>query len=270
MENLGNIPKILYKYRSWGDPYHQRLLKDREVFMASPANLNDPFDASLPFRYDPTEMTPDNITKKLLQQGRLAWPGISEEELHQRAFNEQQSGKFEDDSYWKDFHEQNKIALHATFGLLSLTTQNDNLLMWAHYANCHKGFCIGLDSHVLYEAVGGSIGPVTYHENFPFMPLFGKADESVKTMIRLLNTKSPHWAYEKEFRLTKAEAANRPYTLPVEAITEIVLGCNMSAEERKEIIELADVKLPHTKIFEARTSLESFKLDIHPTAMIRA
>ncbi|ASU34260.1 DUF2971 domain-containing protein [Mucilaginibacter xinganensis] len=268
MKYLDNIPDTLYKYRVWSDDYHKRLLNNNEVFFASPANLNDPFDASLPFRYDPKEMIPENITRKLLETGRRAWPDISDEELHRRAFEEQRSGKFEGDAYWKEMHDQNKAALHKTFGLLSLTTKNDNLLMWAHYANCHKGFCVGIDSHILYETVGGAIGPVIYNENFPFMPLFSKAGEEVQPIVQMLNTKSPHWGYEDEFRLTKAEAANKAFILPANAITQVILGCNMDANDRKSIIDVIDNKLPHVQIFEAKTSLESFKLEIHTTGKI--
>ena len=53
------------------------------------------------------------------------------------------------------------------------------------------------------------------------------------------------------------------FTLPPEAITEVVLGCNMPADQRKEIIGVLDEKLPHVKIFDATTSLEHFRLDIN-------
>jgi hypothetical protein len=42
----------------------------------------------------------------------------------------------------------------------------------------------------------------------------------------------------------------------------------MNQVERAAILELADAKLPNAKIYEARTSLESFKLYIHATMRI--
>lgn len=265
---MQDIPKTLYKYRVWGDPYHQRLLTHKEVFLASPANLNDPFDASLPFRYDPSEMTPANITKKLLEQGRDIWPEISEEELHSRAFREQSSGKFESDAYWKDEHERSKGELHNKIGLLSLTTNTNNQLMWAHYANSHKGFCVGINSKILFDSVGGTIGRVSYREDFPFMPLFPEGLDSIKTMVEMLNTKSPDWSYEDEYRLSRSGASNRPFELPHDAITEVILGCRMSMQDREEIIKTLDEELPHIRIFQAEISLTAFKLDVHETAKI--
>ncbi|MNK65760.1 hypothetical protein D3C87_850620 [compost metagenome] len=269
MNYLDNIPKVLYKYRVWNNTLHQRLLTENEIFLASPANLNDPFDASLPFQYDPSLMTKENITRKLLEQGRLIWPDISDEELHDRAFKEQSSGKFEDGSYWKDQHEKTKADLHKTIGLLSLTTHPDNLLMWAHYANCHSGFCVGLDSNILFEVIGGTIGPVTYVEDFPLMSLFPEDGESVKHMVKMLNSKSPHWTYENEYRLTKSESANKAYELPSEAIKEVVLGCKMRQDDMTAIIEVMDSKFPNARIFEAKTSLESFTLNLHEAVSIK-
>lgn len=270
MKYLQGIPETLYKYRVWDNKFHKRLITENEVFLASPASLNDPFDASLPFRYDPSVMTKENIFIKLLQQGRLIWPNASEEELHQLAYTEQQSGKFEDDTYWKDQHENAKAELHKTFGLLSLTTHPDNLLMWAHYANCHRGFCVGISSKILYDVVGGSIGPVNYIEDFPLMPLFPEEGQDVIHMVKMLNSKSPHWRYEDEFRLTRSQAANMAFTLPTEAITEVILGCNMSTSDRAEIIGVVDSKLPSAKIFESVTSLEKFRLNINSANLIKA
>ncbi len=265
MNYLEGIPKTLYKYRSWSSEFHKTLLSGNEIFLSSPADLNDPFDASLPFRYKQEEMTPDNIYKKLIEVGRREWPDMSEQELQELAFERQNSGVFENGDYWKEQHARSKESMHKSFGIFSCTTKNDNLLMWAHYADCHRGFCVGLDSEILYDTVGGVIRPVNYAESFPVMPLF---EQKTSYMIEMLNTKSPEWGYEDEYRLTKSGASNKPFQLPNEAIKEVVLGCNMSHEHRKEIIEVLDSKLPHVEIFEAKTSLEYFKLDIFKTTRV--
>ena len=260
MKYLEGIPETLYKYRSWDSKYHQSLLTENEIFLASPANLNDPFDASLPFRYDQAEMTPENVFRKLVEIGKINWPEKTDAELHEIAYKRQNSGVFESGDYWKEQHAESKASMHKTFGILSTTTKNDNLLMWAHYADCHRGFCVGLDSKILFESIGGTIGRVNYADSFPMMPLFGQNSHH---MVKMLNTKSPEWEYEDEYRVTKGNASNVAFTLPPEAITEVVLGCNMPADQRKEIIGVLDEKLPHVKIFDATTSLEHFRLDIN-------
>jgi hypothetical protein len=88
-------------------------------------------------------------------------------------------------------------------------------------------------------------------------------------MVRMLNTKSPHWNYEDEYRLTKHGASNKAFTLPSEAIVSVVLGCNMNFDDRKAIIQVVDDGLSKCQIYEARTNLESFKLDINGTVKIK-
>jgi hypothetical protein len=266
MKYLEGIPETLYKYRSWGMKFHKSLLNDQEIFLASPANLNDPFDASLPFRYKQEELTPENIYKKLIEVGRKNWPDMTERELQEMAYKRQQSGVFENGEYWKEQHAQSRDSMHKTFGILSCTTKNDNLLMWAHYADSHRGFCVGMNSEILFNTVGGAIGRVNYADSFPTMPLF---DQNTSYMVEMLNTKSPEWSYEDEFRLTKGGASNKAFQLPKEAITEVIFGCNMSEQDRKEIIEALDSKLPHVKIFDATPSLEHFTLDISEAKKIK-
>jgi len=38
------VPDITYKYRSWNDPYHKKILTENEIYFASPNKLNDQKD----------------------------------------------------------------------------------------------------------------------------------------------------------------------------------------------------------------------------------
>ncbi len=85
------------------------------------------------------------------------------------------------------------LALTAsTFGVLCFSERKDDLLQWAHYADRHKGICLGFD-----VAEDEKFGPVKYRrERLPFPQ---KLDQ--KFMRKLLSTKSVHWRYEKEWRV---------------------------------------------------------------------
>ena len=45
-------PDVLYKYRVWEHDYHKRILTEDEIYFASSADFNDPFDCAIPIRYD--------------------------------------------------------------------------------------------------------------------------------------------------------------------------------------------------------------------------
>lgn len=258
---MDGIPEILYKYRDWNDNYHQGLLKENELFLASAGQFNDPFDVSLPFRYREADLTPENLFLKLIESAKNMHPDYSDQQLHHMCFERQNSGAFDDGQYWREHHEGFKERMHAIFGIVSLTTKNDNLLMWSHYANSHRGFCIGLDSEMVFNEVGGTITPVFYDETFPEIPLFGNP---VAGMIQILATKSTHWGYEDEYRLMKINAAKSTVTLPDEAFKEIILGLNMNEDSRKEIIQLVRARFPNMKIYQSQMNEDEFKVNIIP------
>lgn len=260
MKFLENIPDILYKYRIWEDDYQKRILTDNELFFASADLFNDPFDASLPFQYDKSEMTDENIMKKLLITGRNKWQDISEDELLKRATERFKTGGFGTDEYWRNFHQQFKKDTNEKFGICSLTSKNNNLLMWSHYANAHKGFCIGFDKFELFDATQGVLGRVIYTDSFPMTPMFG--DNQGASLSFLIMTKSKHWEYEDEYRITKLLAPRSIFKLNDTAIKEIVLGCRINPNSRAEIIKTVRNKSSKIKIYDSVIDDKEFKLNL--------
>ncbi|EIS3742429.1 DUF2971 domain-containing protein [Aeromonas hydrophila] len=109
-------------------------------------------------------------------------------------------------------------------GIISLSETPRNLLMWAHYADNHKGMCIGYKKNVLeeksselkkdrFEIAVLSPKKINY-DNYRFpiedylFPDNMSANEIEKQFVmRHFFTKSDEWIYEKEFRFIL------PYTL---------------------------------------------------------
>ena len=261
MEFLDNIPDILYKYRCWDDPYQKRILTDNEIYLASADQFNDPFDSTLPYRFIEDDLTPENIYIKLHELGREQWPNISEEELQQKCYERQMSGIFENGQYWKGDYEDHKKEMNTKFGILSLTSKNSNLLMWSHYSNSHRGFCIGFDKYILFKVIYGTLGPVIYSNEFPSVGLF---DKNFQGLARILMTKSKDWEYEDEYRVTKIDSARQVFKFPNEAVKEIILGYKMEDDYKDEIGKLARQKFPNSTIYESQMNLEQFKLDMIP------
>lgn len=265
MINHRKIPKILYKFRTWEDPcqeiqYGRRLLTENEVYFASVDQFNDPFDGSLPFRYKREELTSDNIFKKLFEVFAKMHPDKSATEIHQLCWERQQSGDFDSDFYWQNFHPYFIQKFRETFGVLSLASMCNNILMWSHYADSHKGYCIGLDSDILFECCRAQIGKVHYANKFPFIPLF---DESPNGLIGLTVTKSKKWKYEREVRVVNT-SPRQTVKLPEEAFLRIVLGCRMPESHKKAIYALLANKFSKSKVFETQINNRQFQLDFLP------
>ena len=143
-----NTPSILYKYRFFDpDGYHLRMIKDAEIWFASAQSFNDPFDSSLQFDFDGvnTELA-EKWARKAVERDS---PHLTQAERNDVAARE--LSKFRSDpaarlTWFKKYYSDTN---YKTFGICSLTPIPDSLLMWGHYANGHKGFCVGIDTKII-------------------------------------------------------------------------------------------------------------------------
>ncbi|HYF66628.1 MAG TPA: DUF2971 domain-containing protein [Ohtaekwangia sp.] len=256
---MDSIPKLLYKYRDWSNPFQKRLLTDVEIYLSAPNQFNDPFDAAIPFRYDENDLTPENIFLKYLEVGKREYPKHNETQLHELAFDYQRRNLLFDEHH---LEEQNSIMqreFNKQYGILSLCDNKNNFLMWSHYSNSHKGFCVGFDSEKLFEQTTGQIGPVIYQDEFP---KFGLFEDLIHQSIKATYTKSSIWAYEKEWRIMKAKISNRIVKLQNETIKEIILGNKMAQSEKFTIIELAAKQFPGAEVYEIKMHKTKFQLEL--------
>lgn len=112
-----------------------------------------------------------------------------------------------------------------------------NLLMWAHYAESHKGIAIQLKER---SALIQDMSPVVYRKRRPIIN--GKyLSESEVISMRDLYVKSDHWEYESEYRLSRkledcSEVSNGIFVskIPPCDVERIVLGVNAAPELREK------------------------------------
>ena len=104
----------------------------------------------------------------------------------------------------------NEIADKMGLRASCFSTKNDSILMWSHYADNHRGLCIGYDFNKLdsSELLRSLIFPVSYIDN-PANLSFLTDDENNEmcsslvdaTMVISSLCKSKLWAYENEWRV---------------------------------------------------------------------
>lgn len=192
------LDKPLYKYRSFKSA--KQFLETSALYFSSPSQFNDPFEFSdklLDFT------TPKAYVKKYVTELVEAQPGTRKERRQKLKFDLQ------------------PIFLNAVRGTLKQKRTNcgvfcssalyDHTLMWSHYANEHKGVCIGiefpqtkafLNDFILKEEILSLY--VNYMDSITTIPcvindtLFPK-----ETLTHWITAKSKVWEYEKEMRLIK-------------------------------------------------------------------
>jgi|GEM_PF-317717 len=263
--------KYLYKYRDWKCPEHRRMLTHDEIFFTSAKEFNDPFDSKIPVRYDlGNEQQILELRKVDLRELN---PGIDEKGVETMA-KEWLGEKLKRDPY---FHEEQKYTEdreNDLYGVFSVTEKPDDILMWSHYSNKHKGFCVGFNVIELLNTFGDlfEIGinqyiipfKVKYELDYPILNPFTM--DGIETIIKSLTFKSRKWSYEKEYRfLMMADEilkdTDRPVCLQEGVIAKVILGCMMADKDRQGIMDVLRNRKDRIELLEARKAFGKFALE---------
>jgi len=163
-------------------------------------------------------------------------------------------------------------------GVLSLSECSDNLLMWSHYADEHRGFVIAIDeTHPALNEQRTETDEfhhprrVLYADEKPVPHLMDMDGTS------LLLTKSRDWAYEQEWRVIKPlnefreeadidDEQSDLFILPADAIEGVILGARVPEGIRRSLQILIQIeeRYHHTWLQQAELQERSFGLNILP------
>lgn len=262
-----NKNETLYKYRDWANTYNQRMIVESELYFSSAFNFNDPYDLQLPILFK--RGIPFQPKLFMLQFEEKLGKRPTEDELD-RAAKIHESYIHENPQILEQEMKrmQDSLAnIESKIGVLSLSKVNNCTLMWGHYANSHKGFCVGLDfqklSHFIKKNFGGhkAILDVIYEDKMPRVGFNASIDELMEYSRIRYSTKFIDWAYEREVRILLNEMANMPLKIPPEIFTEIIFGYKMDADQKKEIMLICEKLYSDISFFDTELS-EEFKMNI--------
>jgi len=123
-------------------------------------------------------------------------------------------------------------------GIYSLSKTFNDELLWAHYGNSHKGFCIEYDEVKLLDTFSNEdlyTFPVKYSNIPPQIGLNDIVNNDILTIVKKLSgTKSKSWKYENEVRIIRGNSGNQVYNH--KALTSIIFGINMEYTKMDKII----------------------------------
>lgn len=250
------IPKSLYKYRCF-DARSISMLANNQVYFASPRDFNDPFDCGA------HEHMFDDLREDSLEALARAHPDVSPD-----AVTAENTQRFKEAFQQHPEVIQIKKKLKSDYetflnkeGILSLSERNDSILMWSHYANYHKGFCIGFNNSLGLD----DLMEVEYSKDRGndlikvFLESQGKSknDQIDSSMNLYVLRKHLDWNYEREWRAVRKQGL---MTYPVGCVDQMIFGLKMPAEERSVIRDL--LRGRDVKFFEAVKSTRYFAVEI--------
>lgn len=222
-----NFPKILFKYMK--AEYAVGSLKDDFIKVSNPFNVNDPFEGDMLFDYDMiSQQYKDDL---LIRQLDVPVFNLSDEDKNMIVNSKNPFYLFMDIVYnndsklgdglrfdefklefvgiFKDFAhyivKNYNLELKKQMLFVCLSESNNIIPMWAHYADNHKGVCIGYDLTDFELGCEETCHPILYVHNSDFAKDISNIDNDKRNKLKVLQEpflkKSYDWSYEKEWRI---------------------------------------------------------------------
>jgi hypothetical protein len=129
------------------------------------------------------------------------------------------------------------------FRVYSLSKRFDNLSLWAKYAADHTGYCLEFANEG--SLFGEHVMEVIYGEYAPFD--VNGSNKSAEFLVY----KRPEWSNKEEVRLLRARGSGPHVSIEPQWLTRIILGKNMSPDNKKQICEWATLRQPELAVVQA-------------------
>ncbi len=239
--------QLLFKYRDVSK-YTLEIFLNKQIYLPVSSQFNDPFDAQL---------LPTSFLQELRSLG--ATPTRDDFEQHE--------------SFVKDRLEN--------YGIYSLSTKCNDILMWSHYAQSHTGICIGFNKDITRYFWGYDwpiwVMEVLYESEHPFKKVLEdlqsrKRFNSVNVFANhcmlgqalldaALTVKHNSWEYESEVRIISE--SNGFQSFKAGAIDCVILGMNISRSDEFTLRSILSApEWSHVKIYRAVRSEAALALKV--------
>jgi len=126
-------------------------------------------------------------------------------------------------------------------GILSLCKENTNLVMWSHYADNHKGYCVE------YNLNSNIINQLNFENEDEVFLMKVEYEDTPLDFLSLpsnfqfyLRRKSKLWEYESEVRYISSKKGI--HKIPSDSIKAIYLGANINQIVKETIFKLCTEK----------------------------
>lgn len=223
-------PKHLYKYYADNERNIETVFNNK-MWYSAPSCFNDPYDCDFSIDEPATinsllsSIARDNNMKR----GSSAW---------KKAYI---AAKKEFPSFINTIN-----SMKSSMGVACLSENSDNVLMWSHYANNHKGMCVEYNLMDFNRVLSFTPIPVIYSDERNVLKRLrvNSIEQDIMSFFnKSLVYKEKSWNYENEWRIVRDEKAcgdhwnNEKHGALLDSVcpVSIILGCNAAPQFEDEI-----------------------------------
>jgi hypothetical protein len=264
------IPRSLFKYVTADTAL--KVLTNKTLMWRSPDSFNDPFEFRSPFEFgfeleqlevpflqrvsilmtpqDDPDLFEDNPVADMIREARAQRvrggdPAKIQELLRPRFpqyVNHLKPGLESDRKIW--------LEMKKAYRVLCLSAVRDNILMWSHYADEHRGAILEFQPKIeLATEMLGAL-EVEYSKEVPvavtleqfllYITGQGPKPHSPNALVKSAFTKSSDWSYENEWRILNKQRDEDQGSFSYRAfhpqeLAAIYFGCRMSDSYKDNI-----------------------------------
>lgn len=274
-------PDRLYTYKSVDAKALELLIRD-QLYFSNPETFNDPLDTNpcVDGDLDVSDLAEVVRSLVVLRMASEVQAIVGEAERDCKAQIRRQCGAAADEVVCEHWFQdgfdgtidpkqiwikalKRELLKRYNGGVMCFSTQKGRPLMWSHYADKHRGICIGYSVPINFS---GQLFPVDYDGNRTIkasdLTKMLEGDRDAKACVDriVLLPKGPAWKYEREWRLIGNRGAQTS-SLDLEEIT-FGVRCNSATRYAvaRALKERSDRKLSPIKYYEMCETDSSFKL----------
>lgn len=212
---------MLYKFHRINQ-FLYSLLLDSKLWFSTPNEFNDPFDLRFISGLQTNKRQKDSAINNLIIQ-------LSDNKIKFNKSKVRQA--LQKQSKMVDFDKRvNDIIVNdfQTLGICCFSKTIDNILMWSHYADSHKGVCLEFDFRI-DDPLKRHLRKVSYSWDFPTITSLFDYEKGVIT-------KAKCWHYENEYRMIHQTPGLHKFNKS--SLKGIIFGAKTDTHEVEKIVNL--------------------------------
>ena len=247
---------ILYKYTRHNNCCKYNIIRHCELWFADIKTLNDPMDLNLTYRQHYSD---DEI--------REYWENLS----HNKQDLQENLKRFGSSKSFVKLRKEQLNQGKAKIGVLCMSKNPKNILMWSHYADAHRGIVYGFDENLFKDSNVKFISkkslpiPMDYYREYEPLSYAKVGSDNIEQLKKLLTLKAKDWNYEKEVRFIVVDKGSVAINFNPQCLKYIIFGANTQEQEIDKVKSLCkeNGKLNHIRFKQAEFMEGKFALKLN-------
>jgi len=242
-------PSLIYRYQA---PTRQNIenIKNSVLWISHPRKFNDPFDCAEAMVFNRS----NEVRANTFYDGFLNFNDLQMMQFVGGLVEEDSVADEPDSVSPSEFYLRQHLKPFR--GITCFSEVPKHLLMWSHYADSHKGFC--LEFATGFSPFCDQLHKVVYQNVLPTTVPSEREPGNLDCLRRFLLVKARVWSYEKEWRIV-SEMSDTTIAYPRAAIKRILVGAKASVRTHNAL-KKAVASRP-IEVVRLKLAIDKFRLE---------